>query len=103
MCSGVQPGDVLFASADGEIGEVTVDGLEATIDLSRKTLGTTGLGPKIILEGNLSVVSGNHNVRIKVISDTALLSLPTVNVSPAFVNPTPVTMSQIGPIRIRGC
>ena len=48
------------------------------IDLSRKTLSTTGLGPKIILEGNLSVVSGNHNVRIKVISDTALLSLPTV-------------------------
>ena len=66
-----------------------------TADLPPPPLNT-GSGPKIMLEGNLSIVSGNHNLRIKLVSDVALIGPPSVNVSPAFGTPIPVAMVPAG-------
>ena len=84
------------AELEAQDVELTVDGPTAAIDLSRTPLGTTLVGPKIMLEGNLSVAAGNHYLRIKLMSDVTLIGPPTVNVMPAFGTPIPVAMVPAG-------
>ena len=59
-------------------------------------------GPNLLVTAGISVSGGNRMLRVRVITDQALLFPPTVSVTPWRGNPIPVAMAQIRPMVYEG-